>query len=75
MITRPALEIVEVEYSVSPGGVDSFEVYSTHMEDQHMPPLLVTEDLTEAVLFCYDLGKDFIVRTLSEYHAMENSYV
>lgn len=70
------LEIVEIEYSVSPGGVDSFEVYD-RQEDNYTSsfPIFETEDLTEAVNFCYNLGQDFTVRTLAQYYAEENLYV
>lgn len=64
---KPMLEILEVEYSVSPGGVDEFEVYSLHEEDVMNPPLFSSTDLMEAVKFCYSLGKDFTVRTLAEW--------
>lgn len=64
------LEILEVDYSVSPGGVNYFEVYDTegHPFDT---PLFESQDLTEAVLFCYNLGLDFKVRTLAQYYAEE----
>jgi hypothetical protein len=67
MYHKPMLEILEVEYSVSPGGVDEFEVYSLHEEDVMNPPLFTSTDLLEAVQFCYSLGKDFVVRTLAEW--------
>lgn len=67
MYHKPVLEILEVEYSVSPGGVDEFEVYSLHEEDVMSPPLFTSTDLLEAVQFCYSLGKDFVVRTLAEW--------
>jgi hypothetical protein len=67
MYHKPVLEILEVEYSVSPGGVDEFEVYSLHEEDVMNPPLFTSTDLLEAVQFCYSLGKDFVVRTLAEW--------
>ena len=60
------LEILEIDYSVSPNGINLFEVYDT--EDIPMsPPIYETEDLTEAVRFCYNLGQDFTVRTLAQY--------
>jgi predicted amidohydrolase len=66
------LKILEIDYSVSPGGINSFEVYDGH-EDVHpmSPPIFETEDLTEAVKFCYDLGQDFSVLTLASYYAQE----
>jgi hypothetical protein len=33
---NPSLEILEVNYSVSPGGVDEFEVYSTDAQLEHL---------------------------------------
>ena len=67
------LVIYEVEYSVSPGGVDSFEVYDGRFPSD--PPLYESEDLTSAVQFCYNLGRDFTVYTLSEYHKEESRSV
>jgi hypothetical protein len=74
MSYEPSLEIVEVEYSCSPGGIDLFEVY----DKSDIPlgvPIYETEELTKAVLFCYNLGKDFTVRTLAEWNERELSYV
>ncbi len=66
------LEIVEIDYSVSPGGVNSFEVYDRQEENYISSiPIFETEDLTEAVKFCYDLGQDFTVRTLAYYYEQE----
>ena len=67
---EPSLEILEVGYSCSPGGIDIFEVY----DKSDIPlsiPIYETESLTEAVQFCYNLGKDFIVRTLAEWETRE----
>lgn len=67
------LEIVEVDYSVSPGGINVFEVYD-RQEDNYISsiPIFESEDLTEAVQFCYNLGQDFTVRTLAYYYAQES---
>jgi len=73
MTYEPSLEIVEVEYSCSPGGVDLFEVYDKSDIPLGMP-IYETEDLTKAVLFCYNLGKDFTVRTLAEWNERELVY-
>jgi len=54
----PSLEILEVAYEVSPGGTRTFEIYET-------------ESLTDACEFCYNLGKDFIVRTYAEWEMRE----
>ena len=67
---RPNLEIFEIDYSVSPGGVNSFEVMDGRFPDS--PPLYETEDLTAAVQYCYNLGRDFTVRTLAEYYKEES---
>ncbi len=37
-------------------------------------PIYETESLTEAVLFCYNLGKDFTVRTYAEWEERESLY-
>ena len=67
---EPSLEILEVNYSVSPGGVDTFEVYD-RLDVPFSIPIFETEDLTEAVKFCYNLGRDFIVRTYAEWEMRE----
>jgi hypothetical protein len=68
---NPSLEILEVNYSVSPGGVDEFEVYSLDERDHSSPPIYSTTSLHEAVQYCYDLGRDFTVRTFAEWEARE----
>ena len=68
---EPSLEILEVNYSCSPGGVDTFEVYDKSEIEPVSLPIYETESLTEAVMFCYNLGKDFIVRTLAEWEERE----
>ena len=65
----PSLEILEVNYSVSPGGVDTFEVYD--LDEPMSIPIYETESLTDAVEYCYNLGKDFIVRTYAEWEMRE----
>jgi len=70
---EPSLEILEVNYSCSPGGIDMFEVY----DKSNIPldiPIYETQSLTEAVLFCYNLGKDFTVRTYAEWEERESMY-
>jgi hypothetical protein len=69
----PSLEIIEVNYSVSPGGVDTFEIYDID-NPEGIPldiPIYETESLTDAVQYCYNLGKDFIVRTFAEWESRE----
>ena len=68
---EPSLEILEVNYGCSPGGVDTFEIYDRSEIEPVQIPIYETESLTEAVLFCYNLGKDFIVRTLAEWEERE----
>ena len=67
---EPSLEILEVNYSCSPGGVDTFEVYDKSDIPMSIP-IYETESLTEAVQYCYNLGKDFIVRTYAEWEMRE----
>lgn len=66
------LEILEVDYAVSPGGVVTYEVYDTFEEIPMSPPLYESEDLTKAVKFCYNLGQDFSVRTLAQWYREES---
>jgi len=68
---EPSLEILEVNYSCSPGGIDTFEVYDKSEIEPVSLPIYETESLTEAVMFCYNLGKDFIVRTYAEWESRE----
>jgi hypothetical protein len=69
---EPSLEILEVNYSCSPGGVDMFEVYDRLDIDPIVNlPIYETESLTDAVQYCYNLGKDFIVRTYAEWEMRE----
>ena len=68
---EPSLEILEVNYSCSPGGVDTFEVYDKSEIEPVSLPIYETESLTEAVQYCYNLGKDFIVRTYAEWEMRE----
>lgn len=71
-----SLEILEVAYDVSPGGVRTFEVYDKgEFSDPVSIPIYETESLTDAVDFCYNLGKDFTVRTLAEWEERELAYV
>ncbi len=72
MSYAPSLEILEVAYDVSPGGVRTFEVYDKLDIDPIVNlPIYETESLTEAVQYCYNLGKDFIVRTYAEWEMRE----
>ena len=68
---EPSLEILEVNYSCSPGGIDTFEVYDKSEIEPVQLPIYETESLTDAVMFCYNLGKDFIVRTYAEWESRE----
>ena len=68
---EPSLEILEVAYDVSPGGVRTFEIYDRLDDDTMAVPIYETESLTEAVEYCYNLDKDFIVRTYAEWEMRE----
>ena len=67
----PSLEILEIAYDVSPGGVRTFEIYDKQEIEPVQLPIYETESLTEAVEFCYNLGRDFIVRTYAEWEMRE----
>jgi hypothetical protein len=67
----PSLEILEIAYDVSPGGTRSFEIYDKQEIEPVQLPIYETESLTEAVEFCYNLGRDFIVRTYAEWEMRE----
>ena len=71
----PTLEILEVEYSVSPGGVDTYEVYDVGPDHEIMGvPIYETESLTDAVQYCYNLEQDFTVRTVAAWHRNEDTF-
>ncbi len=54
MSYAPSLEILEVAYDVSPGGVRTFEVYDKLDIDPIVNlPIYETESLTDAVEYCY----------------------
>ena len=67
----PSLEILEIAYDVSPGGVRTFEIYDKQEIEPVQLPIYETESLTDAVEFCYNLGRDFIVRTYAEWEMRE----
>jgi hypothetical protein len=72
MSYAPSLEILEVAYDCSPGGVRTFEVYDKLDIDPIVNlPIYETESLTDAVEYCYNLDKDFIVRTYAEWEMRE----
>ena len=68
MYNMTPLEILEVDYACSPGGVVTYEVYDVFEPEPLNPPIYESEDLTQAVKFCYDLGQDFTVRTLAQWY-------
>ena len=72
MFNKPSLEILEIDYSVSPNGVNAFEVYDTYEPSPMSPPIYETDELTDAVKFCYNLGQDFTVRTLAQWYKENN---
>ena len=64
------LQIVEINYSVSPGGTNLFEVYDN--QETMCPPIFESEDLTKTVQFCYDLGVNFEVLTYAQWERENN---
>jgi hypothetical protein len=66
-----SLEILEVAYDCSPGGTRTFEIYDRSEIEPVSLPIYETESLTEAVQYCYNLDKDFIVRTYAEWEMRE----
>jgi len=67
----PSLEILEIAYDCSPGGSRTFEVYDRSEIEPVYLPVYETESLTEAVQYCYNLDKDFTVRTYAEWEMRE----
>jgi hypothetical protein len=72
MYNKTGLEILEIDYSVSPNGVNAFEVYDAYETIPMSPPIYETDELTDAVKFCYNLGQDFTVRTLAQWYKENN---
>jgi len=66
-----SLEILEIAYDCSPGGTRTFEIYDRSEIEPVSLPIYETESLTEAVQYCYNLDKDFIVRTYAEWEMRE----
>ena len=67
-----SLEILEVAYDCSPGGTRTFEVYDRSDIDPVVNlPIYETASLTDAVEYCYNLDKDFTVRTYAEWEMRE----
>ena len=64
------LRIYEIDYSVSTGGINQFEVYPDldSPNDTTGYPLYETTSLADACLFAYNQGCNFTVYTLSQYH-------
>ena len=73
-IYEPSLEILEVAYDVSPGGIRTFEIYDKAEIEPVKLPIYETESLTEAVQYCYNLEQDFTVRTVAAWHRNEDTY-
>ena len=69
-------KIYEVDYSCSPGGKNMFEVYrdfGTVIPGEFQIPIIVTESLIDACLYCYNKGVNFEVYTLAQYYKEELS--
>jgi hypothetical protein len=66
-----SLEILEVAYDCSPGGTRTFEIYDRSNIEPVDIPIYETDSLTDAVTYCYNLDKDFIVRTYAEWEMRE----
>jgi len=61
------LRIYEIDYSVSPGGINSYEIYNDLDNDYESPyPLYETESLTDACKWAYNQGCNFTVFTLAQ---------
>ena len=61
------LRIYEIDYSVSPGGINSFEVYNDLDNDYDFSsPLYETPNLIDACNWAYNQGCNFTVFTLAQ---------
>lgn len=57
------LKIYEIDYSVSPGGINSFEMY-----DESGEYLYDFDNISQAHKFAEALKEDYTVHTLAHYH-------
>lgn len=71
-----SFRIYEIDYSVSPGGINSFEVYPDLDNDYDTGgyPLYETEHLANAVKFCYNNGVNFSFYGLAQYNKAEELF-
>jgi hypothetical protein len=60
------LRIYEIDYSVSPGGINSFEVYNDLDMIESPYPLYETPNLIDACNWAYNQGCNFTVFTLAQ---------
>jgi hypothetical protein len=61
------LQIYEIDYSCSPGGINQFEVYD---ENEW---LFCSTSLSDACWFAYSKGFNFTVNTLKQYNLATSS--
>ena len=64
--TMETLRIYEIDYSVSPGGINSFEVYNDLDMIESPYPLYETPNLIDACNWAYNQGCNFTVFTLAQ---------
>ena len=57
------LDIYEVDYSVSPGGINSFEIY-----DETGQYLIDFDNMVDAHNWCNAQSEDYTVHLLTTYH-------
>ena len=57
------LEIYEIDYSVSPGGINSFEIY-----DESGQYITEFDNMIEAHKWCDAMEEDYTVHLLTTYH-------
>jgi hypothetical protein len=61
------LRIYEIDYSVSPGGINMFEIYNDLDNDYDSPyPLYESKSLEDACNWAYKQGCNFTVYTLAQ---------
>jgi hypothetical protein len=57
------LDIYEIDYSVSPGGINSFEIY-----DESGAYITDFDNMIEAHNWCNAMEEDYTVHLISTYH-------
>lgn len=62
ILTMKTLNIYEIDYSVSPGGINQYEIY-----DEMNTYICAYDNLVDATRYCEGNGYDYLVKLLNHY--------